>query len=100
MPYAWVEPDVFMEHKGVKIYYVYWDDLIDMPPREYQCGYSELCDDSGCDTFDVRDLAGMLGMPCPGSEEEIRQVIAAAIDAGVLTQDGVREEEAEDPCAE
>lgn len=90
MPYAWVKPEVALEHKGVKIYHVYKNDDYDSGPRTFWFGYSIFCDDEGIDSFDVRDLAKMIGMPCPESWEEIKAVLIAAIDRGILTQEGLK----------
>ncbi|MGI9863067.1 hypothetical protein SDD30_16955 [Moorella naiadis] len=89
MPYAWVEPEVALEYKRIKIYYIYADDSMANVTRTFRFGYSIFSDDKGEDSFDVRDLAKMIGMPCPEKWEEIKAVLIAAIDKGVLTQEGI-----------
>lgn len=86
MPYMWVPPEVFLEHKGVVIYHVYRDDNID-DPREYWYGYSETCSDEGDDVFDVRTL------PNPDGLTDHADIIRRAIDMGILTQEGIKESE-------
>jgi hypothetical protein len=90
MPYAWMKPEVALEYKGVMIYHIYKNDNYDEGRRTFLFGYSEDCDDNGTDSFDVRDLAKMIGMPSPESWEEIKAVLIAAIDKGVLTQEGIK----------
>lgn len=84
MPYGWVKPDIALEHKGVKVYYIYRNDDIDDVARTYWFGYSDQCDDSGRDSFDVRDFDCF--DPFISPLENVRK----AIDLGGLTQDGVQ----------
>jgi len=92
MPYQWVEPDVALEHAGVKVYYLYKNDFVDNGTRMYHYGWSLDCLDEGSDsTFDVRDLAEAMKMPIPETWEDIKKILCAAIDVGVLTQEGIQE---------
>jgi hypothetical protein len=91
MPYQWVDADVAFEHKGVKVYRVYKNDFVGEGARLYHYGWSPDCSDEDPDsTFDVRDLAKAMKMPVPETYEDIKKVLYAAIDAGILTQEGVR----------
>ncbi len=90
MPYAWVEPEVVMEHAGVTIYHIDKDDHLEGGARVYWYGTRPGCSDDGSEDgeFDVRDL--------PGEEDASydeeggqRAIIRAAIDAGLLTEDGI-----------
>ncbi len=91
MPYAWVEPEIALGYNGVKIYFVYRDDKFSNETRTFWYGYSIFSDDQGEDSFDVRDLAKMIGMPCSEGWDEIEAVLKAAIDKGILTQDGIQD---------
>jgi hypothetical protein len=86
MPYktVWLEPEVFVEHKGVKVYHVYRNDDVDQGVRMFWYGLSPHCLDEWNNieekVFDVRDVANALGMHLPNSEDEIKDVLKAAID--------------------
>lgn len=87
MPYSseWVEPEVFMEHNGTKVYHIYKDDDIDQGPRFY---WFTLDPVNGSDTdqehvFDVRDLTKETDIEKPGTDWR-EQIIRAALDAGTL----------------
>ena len=71
MPYGWLDPEVFMEHKGVTVYHVYKDDEISQGRRE--CWYTtDLCG-GDCDdpcSFDVRVLTA--SAPIKPNEQVIR----------------------------
>lgn len=51
MPYAWVEPDVAVEHNGVTIYHTYKED--DYNQRLF---YWYTVDQGESSSFDIRDL--------------------------------------------
>jgi hypothetical protein len=104
MPYLseWVEPGLFLEHAGVNVWHTYKNDEADQGPRSYWftldvlCGEgscsSESCEPhkggSCCNVFDVRNLPGY--QPQTTDEEFYhKDVIRQAIDAGLLTKDGV-----------
>ena len=60
----WVEPELFLEHAGIKVFYTYTDDDVDQGTKPYYytlnpgCGVEEQdCDDKPCrHGFDVRQL--------------------------------------------
>jgi hypothetical protein len=79
MPEKWVEPQVFLRYRGVKIYHVYRHDNYN-DVRSYIYGSSIHCTDDGEDTFDVRDLPVPEGV----SKSDHAAIIKAAIDAGDL----------------
>ena len=96
MPFKteWVPPAVFMQYKDVTIYHVYRHDDVDQQMRCYSYGYDEQCTDEGDYAFDVRDL------PNPHDHKVnhpngCRAIIRDAIDAGILTQDGIQ---GDPPC--
>ncbi len=93
MPYAWIEPEIFMEHDGVTIYHIYKDDYLDGVARAYWYGTRPSCSDDGSGDggeFDVRDLPAVEG--ASAEDDEGRAVIIrAAIERGVLTEDGLVE---------
>lgn len=79
MPEKWVEPEVFLQYRGVKIYHVYRNDNYN-DVRSFIYGNSIDCTDDGEDTFDVRDLPVPEGV----SKKDHAAIIKAAIDAGAL----------------
>ena len=87
MPSKWVPPEKFLEHGGVTIYHIYRHDDLDQGPREYWYGWHEACRDDG-DSFDVRDLPNPSGDDV-GTEEGRKAILREAIDAGILTRDGI-----------
>jgi len=84
-----VEPEVFMQHKGITIYHVYSDDDVDCGKRDWCFGYREDCTDDGFGTFDVEKLPDY-DDACD-TDEQVQAVIRKAVDAGILTQDGLKE---------
>jgi len=108
MPYKseWVEPDIYLEHNGVRVFYTYDNDDYDDPNF---CYYTTNEDDNTEDHFDVRDLKSWFPDPNqpeflkPGVKnpvlekqwaeyhkrdarnEHFKNVIKAAIDAGEIT---------------
>lgn len=96
MPYKTinVNPELFIEHNGVKVYHTYKNDCLDEGVRIYWfttsegCGESECsCDEQGAclHVFDVRDLESWV------APEEFAQTrdaavkaIKAAIEAGQI----------------
>lgn len=91
MPYRtdWVDPEVFMVHNGVTIWHVYKNDDIEQGPRIYSYAFSPQGTDDGDGsefTFDVRDLPGGLDIETyGGNSDDMKRMIAAAIDAGSIT---------------
>ncbi len=93
MPYAWVEPEVVMDHAGVTIYHIYADDYLEGGARSYWYGTRPGCADNGSGEggeFDVRDLPRAGGARYD-DEDGRRAIIRAAIDAGLLTEGGIVE---------
>ena len=89
MPYVWEEPEVLLRHDGVTVYCVYRHDMLEGGPRRFIYGCDESCGDSGDFTFDVRDLARMLGMTAGEDRASHRRVVREAISRGILTRDGM-----------
>jgi len=58
MPYKeeWVDPEVFLEHKGITIYHIYKNDNIDQGERTYHYTTDIEEGERGDSAFDVRDL--------------------------------------------
>ena len=87
MPYTheWVEPELFLDHKGVKVYHSYRDDDYGNGRWEYWFQV-QLTDDTEGTTeddvheFDVRDLATFKASP--SAESAAYQAIQQAIDKG------------------
>ncbi len=119
MPYqtVWVEPELFLEHGGVKVFLTYNDDDKDQRTNDYlftvNSDCSELdvrCDDEPCrHFFDVRELSAwqppVQPPHCIGEnntpennkawvqywkqrDEAIENSIKASIDCGELTPHG------------
>lgn len=95
MPTKWISPKKFLTHKGVTIYHVYKNDEIDQGARIYWYGWCEDCYDDR-NSFDVRDL--------PNPNQCVIETVAGrkallreAIDAGILTDEGVTLPEDEEP---
>lgn len=75
MPFRteWVDPEVFLEHHGVKVYHTYKNNDIDESAQQYwfslhtQCGIGECsCDTEKCRcVFDVRKLPTWKEPPHP-----------------------------------
>ena len=93
MPTDWVPPEIFLKHKGVTIYRIYKNDNFSQCPRDCWFGWDERCSDSGDYAFDVRDL------PNPSEREDDKDIIRDAIDAGIITSEGLSlpEKEAKKP---
>ena len=74
MPMSWVEPEVFVEHKGLTVYHAYKDDTDQRLEYSYQ---TDLGEDSEYE-FNVMDL------PCYDDELSHEEIIKKAIDDGIL----------------
>jgi hypothetical protein len=83
MPWAWVNSPLVLEHKGVKIYGIFKNDIVRNTISPFKYGYTQNCDDNGTDCFDVRFL------PTYSCDKTHTQIICEAIDQGVLTQTGI-----------
>ena len=96
MPYVWVQPDVRLEHKGIKVYCAYEDDWAD---RKLDHWFSTLSEGGEAREFDVREIPGFdqryngsIGPERPGwleTETHINAVLCQAIDKGWLTDEGL-----------
>ncbi len=75
MPYRteWVEPGLFLQHRGVKVYFTYRNGEIEQGAREYGYTLDPLCGEDECsckavecrNVFDVRDLSTWTPPPQP-----------------------------------
>jgi hypothetical protein len=75
MPYSteWVEPGLFLEHQGVKVYFTYENGDIEQGARTYGYTIDPLCGEDECScqagecshVFDVRDLPTWVEPPQP-----------------------------------
>lgn len=77
MTETWTEPEIAVEHNGLRVYHTYKYDMI----SEYWYTTDANDDDYECDhgsQFDVRDL----DVDIEGDKHE--DIIRAAIDAGIL----------------
>ena len=90
MPYTWTEPDVFLSHKGVDIYYIYMDDCADNPVREDLYGFYSTCaDETDEGSFDIRDVEDLLSPETLAAcNDDDSAILTALIDAGFLTTQG------------
>lgn len=74
MPLIWVEPELYLEHQGVKIYRTYKNDNQNDP---YQCYYTtDVTEDEPA--FDIRDLSTF------GVLREYGDIIRSAIEIGEI----------------
>lgn len=86
MPWSseWVDPEVFLTHHGVTIYHVYKNDDLAEGVRFYWYGTSPTAsDETGTDTFDVRDLDNPHGDDT-GTLAGHRDLICGAIERGIV----------------
>jgi len=95
MPTQWMPAETFLTHKGVTVYHVYKNDDIARGPRMYGYGWREDCYDER-DSFDIRNL------PNPEQHdietaEGCKALLREAIDAGILTDEGVTLVDEEEP---
>jgi hypothetical protein len=88
MPYEWVDPEMFLEHKGVKVWHCYKDDVVS------GCWFTT--DPSDCDTefdngaqFDAWDLIPKESLRNGWDRDVQRMAIEIAIETSALTQDGL-----------
>lgn len=101
MPYetVWTDPEVYVTHKGVTVYHLYKNDDIEQGARTYsftlhpQAGEADWGVFPNTPLFDVRDLPGFTDGPWNERAGIIREFVIAAIDAGIITQDGVKKKE-------
>lgn len=123
MQTAWIDPELLLEHQGVRVFRTYKDDDYDQGTKRYwftlnpQCGVLDsLCEDELCrHVFDVRELSTWQAPAqppyCTGPNDTpenrtvwdryweleaaaIRAAITAAVERGELTQSGRRQSNA------
>ena len=75
MPYAWVEPELVLEHQEVSVYHVYKNDFCADGRYEYHYT-TDIC---GRSSFDIRDL------PSFHHELEHKEILRLAIERGEIT---------------
>lgn len=96
MPYkttrTWVEPKLFLEHKGVKVYNTYSLDDIDNDPDAFIFTLYNIEDLER--NFDIRKLSTYFKDEYTITWDDIRNIIKRAIDIGELKIDerGLKEE--------
>lgn len=92
MPYKteWVEPALFLEHNGVKVWHVYKDDDVEQGLRSFWFVSDPINGENDGSDWDVRDLAAWGDADGSGWPDDsvIRAAIIRAIESGELTQDG------------
>lgn len=108
---SWIEPEVFLRHRGVIVYHTYKDDDVSRGRLDYhftlhvRCGSGGVCacpDNPDVPAprehecvmfFDARDLPAWVdpGDAPPAFERRAaRRAIIAAIEAGLLTPKGAK----------
>ena len=96
MPYkttrTWVEPKLFLEHKGVKVYHTYSLDDIDNDPDAFIFTLYNIEDLER--NFDIRKLSTYFKDEYTITWDDIRNIIKRAIDIGKLkiNERGLKEE--------
>lgn len=86
MPYEYVDAELLLEHRGVKVYHIYKKDMVDEGKCGFWFGLSPWCHEGDRDMFDVRDLARQLNMSGPNNKLDIVITIIQAIERGLLTK--------------
>jgi hypothetical protein len=87
MPYksVWVDPEIFMEYKGVTVYHVYDYNDYEEGPMCYWYTLDQDCEGFDGFAFDVRELPVCVERRSPLLDREYsREVIRKAIDTGVI----------------
>jgi hypothetical protein len=85
MPYDYVEAEMLLEFRGVKVYHIYKNDMVDNGRHKYWYGIAPWCHEGDREMFDVRDIARTMNMPEPVTVLDITTVILRAINRGVIT---------------
>lgn len=102
----WVEPELFVAHKDVRVFHTYKDDDFDNGPSDYWFTLSNESDEPK-HHFDVRELPTHIAPVQPpyvhqgGTNAEweqhwkdrdraVRQAIIEAIESGIITQEGIK----------
>lgn len=92
MPYTneWGSAELLLEHRGVRVYHAYKDDLIDQMFTYWFMSNSEGTED---EAWDVRVLSTWVaaGEQTTNETARLRLAIELAIAAGEVTQEGWRE---------
>ncbi len=86
MPLKWIKPEVFMRYKGVKVYYTYPDDMLEIS-SEYWFSFDGSEGETGdYEHFDVRNIALDCGIVpfdrCNPNDK--KRAIRKALDEGRL----------------
>lgn len=85
MPYDWIEPAVFMEHRGWTVYHIYRNDQFQDGPRDTWYTFSMCsCDGDGHGSdgcFDIYELPAVQALRS-ADPETYKQVIRNAMDVG------------------
>ena len=91
MPFKteWAPPAVFLKHRDVTIHRLHKDEDMEVFMRAYACGYDEQCSDESDFAFDVRELP-KLHHHDVNHPHGCRAIMHDAINAGILTQDGIQ----------
>lgn len=76
MPYAWVEPELFISHNGVSVYHTYKDENMDAGRLEYH--YTTDIGEQSSYEFDIRDL------PSYRPKTKHSKIIKRAIEMGEI----------------
>jgi hypothetical protein len=88
VPYAWINPEVFFELNGVKIYHIYRNDQLGEGVRKYWYGWHiDCCDDSGEYSFDIREMGYKVYMDA--EREDHKEILKKLIEQGYITSDGI-----------
>jgi len=89
MPYRWVEPELFIEHNGVKVYHVYKSGN-ENDQMSYLFTTDMSCDDSEDDSefhFDVREKSSELSKVFVGRThfpQDNEEIVRECIDYGLI----------------
>lgn len=82
MPTTYTDAEVFIEHRGVKIYHVYKNDDLDSGQRQFWYSLDPDSSDNSCDdyrNFDIRDLNAY-----KNNDWSHEEVLRVALDNGEL----------------
>jgi hypothetical protein len=80
---GWRNPEVFLRHKGTRIFHAYKDEYSETPLEFWYSTSAYAAPDSEYE-FDVRDLPGFGTLNTPQDPCEHKNVIKRAIDSGLL----------------
>lgn len=89
MPYQWVEPEDFLEYKGVWVYEHYDDNQVDQVNEHWFDLWDDDNDTEDADvSFDIREYAPLIKEVEP-IVENYGIILKALIDEGYLTSEGI-----------